>query len=336
MVTLDLGCDACLLLEALAGTRARDQLGSHQLESSAPTGAQLLDDVDRAHASLRQGRHDAEITGEDGAWSEAVGRKHVGAVSVPRTLLTREPIGRTIGPMLVTLPPRRSAVDACAEAIQSAILSGEYPAGSRLPAERTLAERLGVNRVTVRSALTRLSYARLLQVRQGSGYLVRDYQRECGPSLLSGVAELARSRNRLREIARDLLMVRRHLARAVLERARGAGQLSNIEAAVKAFELAVAHGATPEQLADADVEVLRAILDATGSVVLGLCLNPVIDVLRALPELRHAVYADAADSVAGYRVLLDWLGRAAPEGLDAVIGELERRDRATLERLEAK
>ncbi len=43
--------------------------------------------------------------------------------------------------------------DALAAQLRDAILRGDYPAGSRLPAERDLAQSLGVGRSTVREAV---------------------------------------------------------------------------------------------------------------------------------------------------------------------------------------
>lgn len=233
---------------------------------------------------------------------------------------------------LQPLPPRPSAVDACAERLEAAVLSGELPVGSRLPPERTLAQRLGVNRVTVRSALARLASAGLLRVRQGSGYVVRDFRHEAGSGLLPGLAEHARSEGRLRDVVEDLLLVRRHLARAVLERVDASRRLDEVERAVDAFEAEVRAGAAEERLAEADIAVLRSIVDLTGSVVLGLCLNPIVNVLAELPELRAAVYADAEQSVLGYRALLAGLSQSTTA---AALEALEARDEATLARLEA-
>ena len=58
---------------------------------------------------------------------------------------------------------RRS--DSVAERLRMLILTGVYPAGSRLPNERHLSEALGVNRASLREALKRLEFVELIEVR---------------------------------------------------------------------------------------------------------------------------------------------------------------------------
>lgn len=54
------------------------------------------------------------------------------------------------------------------------IKEGELPPGSRLPTEQELAEGFGVNRHTVRRALTLLAEKELIRTEQGSGSYVRE------------------------------------------------------------------------------------------------------------------------------------------------------------------
>lgn len=53
--------------------------------------------------------------------------------------------------------------------IRQQIVDGEYPVGSRLPAERDIAENLTVSRTIVREALIMLELEGLIEVRKGSG-----------------------------------------------------------------------------------------------------------------------------------------------------------------------
>ena len=59
-----------------------------------------------------------------------------------------------------------------ADQIADLIAKGEFPGGSRLPAERELASKLGVSRASVREAIISLEIGGLVEVRVGTGIFV--------------------------------------------------------------------------------------------------------------------------------------------------------------------
>jgi DNA-binding FadR family transcriptional regulator len=63
--------------------------------------------------------------------------------------------------------------ESIAAQLRNEILDGTYKAGERLPAERDLASRLGVNRGSVREALKKLEQMGLVVIRRGDGATVR-------------------------------------------------------------------------------------------------------------------------------------------------------------------
>src|SRR3954471_16900978 len=69
--------------------------------------------------------------------------------------------------------PRGTLTDKVAEALVRLIRGGEYPAGSRLPSEKEMAERFGVSRTVVREAVSRLKSEGLVESFQGKGVFVR-------------------------------------------------------------------------------------------------------------------------------------------------------------------
>jgi DNA-binding FadR family transcriptional regulator len=73
---------------------------------------------------------------------------------------------------LQTVEPQR-LYRQIAEQLRSLIASGEFCPGSRLPAERDLAQQLGVSRPSVREALIALEVEGIIDVRTGSGIYVR-------------------------------------------------------------------------------------------------------------------------------------------------------------------
>ena len=229
--------------------------------------------------------------------------------------------------------PRETAASACTQSLRDAILSGEFPAGTRLPPERDLAERLGVTRLTVRTALARLGAEHLLSVRQGSGYTVRDYLRSGGLDLVGALASLASTRGEQVGILRDLLLVRRQLARAMVERlleVADADAFAAIEAAIERFAAVVAAGPSTGELARADLDVVAALALATKSPVLQLCFNPVAALTVQLPHLQEAMYRAPEGNVAAYRALVAVLRARSAVGIDMMIEQLRERDDATI------
>lgn len=60
------------------------------------------------------------------------------------------------------------------QALKAAILDGSYGPGERLPTEQALADRFGVNRHTVRRAVSALVEQGMLRVEQGRGMFVQE------------------------------------------------------------------------------------------------------------------------------------------------------------------
>lgn len=84
-----------------------------------------------------------------------------------------------------------------ADQLRVLLAKGEFPAGTRLPAERDLAKQLGVSRPSVREALIALEVAGWVEVRTGSGvYALDRTHRTAAPAAEAewGPLELIRAR----------------------------------------------------------------------------------------------------------------------------------------------
>ncbi|PXW31377.1 UNVERIFIED_CONTAM: DNA-binding FadR family transcriptional regulator [Williamsia faeni] len=68
--------------------------------------------------------------------------------------------------------PRRTS-EMVVERMQELIRTGDWPVGSRIPAEPQLVEQLGVGRNTIREAVRALEHAGFLEPRRGDGTYVR-------------------------------------------------------------------------------------------------------------------------------------------------------------------
>lgn len=228
----------------------------------------------------------------------------------------------------------KSAVEACADAVRASILRGDLAVGTRLPPERELAESLGVSRGTVRGAVAHLAAAGLLTSRQGRGTTVQNWRLAGGPELISWLAAVCGPEERVHLVA-DVLEVRRSLAGMVLERLHGASAaaLSEAHAAVDDMAALVAAGADLDSLAGADLHVLDALLTATGSTVLALCMNPMVAVLTDFEVLQRAMYSEPETNVAAYRMMLAGLTIGQPGLRDQMLAVLAQRDADTMTRL---
>jgi GntR family transcriptional repressor for pyruvate dehydrogenase complex len=69
--------------------------------------------------------------------------------------------------------------------LRELILNGTFKVGEKLPPERELSERLGVNRGSLREAIKSLELIGLVRTRQGDGTRVTDFMRTAGIELVA-------------------------------------------------------------------------------------------------------------------------------------------------------
>jgi GntR family transcriptional regulator len=91
-------------------------------------------------------------------------------------------------------PQGRSPQLAAFRTLHDALTAGTWPAGTRLPGERTLAGDLGVSRAHVRQALIELAELGLLESSAQRGWFVTGQRISEGPNLLRSFSETAAER----------------------------------------------------------------------------------------------------------------------------------------------
>jgi DNA-binding FadR family transcriptional regulator len=126
---------------------------------------------------------------------------------------------------LTTVPPHR-LYRQIAQQLSRLIAAGEFAEGARLPAERELAERLGVSRSSVREAIVALEIAGEVEVRTGSGIYVTAQRR--GASRATGAA----ADHGPFDVLRARLVVESETARLAARHA-GPADLADIHAAFR-------------------------------------------------------------------------------------------------------
>jgi GntR family transcriptional regulator, transcriptional repressor for pyruvate dehydrogenase complex len=186
--------------------------------------------------------------------------------------------------------------ESIAARLRNDILVGTYKAGERLPAERDLASRLGVNRGSVREALKKLEQLGLVVIRRGDGATVRHLHE----------ASI--------EIVRHLLIVNGVVNRRLLEQVLDAHEMLVAGAAHLAVErgspedhrrardllhrLALPGVSEAERVALFDA-LVDLITQASGNLVLQLVRNVIRPALAERMALVQQRLAGSAHQLAG-------------------------------------
>ncbi|MEU0068803.1 FCD domain-containing protein [Streptomyces sp. NPDC006332] len=199
------------------------------------------------------------------------------------------------------------------------ISSGEWPVGTKLPGETTLAKSLGVGRSTVREALRALAGAGLVQARQGSGVFViatrpkEDWSTQLRQAAITDVYEV----RMLVEVEAARLAARRRTEadvtalRGALARRRAAGSADNAE------------------FIEADIALHEAVVAAAHNPVLTGLFTEFVPVLKQqlldLVELLNLRTGDPHHGDEGHAVLVNAVARGDAEAAGrALRDELEQ------------
>jgi GntR family transcriptional repressor for pyruvate dehydrogenase complex len=191
--------------------------------------------------------------------------------------------------------------------LERLIRSGTFAAGERLPAQRELAEALGVSRPSLREALTVLETLGLVVVRPGLGVFVQD------PRHREPVWRFA-DRGSPADVYDARLCLEGHAARLATVRLDGAG-LARLAALVDDLEAASLVG---------DVAAVAAADAAFHDLIFAACGNPVLDdMYRAVREIvvasQRLPMADPttlAQTLDEHRAILVALRRRDPRGAE--------------------
>ena len=177
-------------------------------------------------------------------------------------------VGEDQEPVIASRPlrriERRPLYEVLAERIREHASEADLRAGAKLPAERVLAEQLGVSRASLRQAIVALEVQGLVEVRHGGGtYLRRDGLQ---PAPLDEVLERQRLLPDILD-AREALEVK--IAMLAADR-RSPADLHRIELALTTMSVATRDG-TPAE--DGDAQFHEAVTAAAHSSVLARMMS---------------------------------------------------------------
>lgn len=226
-----------------------------------------------------------------------------------------------------------------ASRLRTDILLGSYGVGARLPGERELSERLGVSRLTLRSALTHLEAEGLVRAAHGSGTRVLDYRESAGLELFGHLAGLVLSGAPVPggfEVFANLMELRRAVAIDAIGLATE--RASDDELRVLRLHLseqrALLHD--PHGFMAHDLRFARLIVRATKNLAFELLFNAVMRTIEGHAGIELAFFANAETTLKVYARLLDRMeARDATRARQTAGRLLERLDRATVTALSA-
>ncbi len=160
--------------------------------------------------------------------------------------------------------------------IEQLILRGILRPGERLPAERELAERLGVSRPSLRDAISQLQSAGLLCTKPGAGIYVADV---LGSAFSPALINLF---SRHDEAVFDYLSFRRDMEGLAAERAARLGSDTDLAVVQTIFnKMETAHAKRdPREEAQLDAQFHMAIVEASHNVVMLHMMRSMFELLR--------------------------------------------------------
>ncbi len=228
--------------------------------------------------------------------------------------------------------------DETTDALRRDILGGRFRPGDSLPAERELALRLGVSRLTLRAALARLTAEGLVLPQQGAGNRVLDFRDSGRLELVAHLALLPGEDGAplALPLFEELLELRCVVAAEVFAKlARSASEqtldelLAHVEAQATLID-------DPKAYVRSDIELARRLVRATGSLALELVTASLGRIVERSGALEAAFLANPRGSLAVYRRLLEQARSRRPaQSRTSARRLMTRLDRVLLARLRA-
>ena len=165
----------------------------------------------------------------------------------------------------------QSLVEQVSEKLSELILEGENMENRQLPAERRLAEQMGVSRQVVREAIKRLELQGLVEVRQGVGIQIVDkLHRPLNSSLSLLIPDMA---DRLRQLNETRMAIEPEAARLASLRATP-------EQVMALWQILNRLEDAPDTTASiqVDLDFHRALAEASGNLMFRLILDSLAEI----------------------------------------------------------
>ncbi len=185
------------------------------------------------------------------------------------------------------------------------IFDRTFRPGDRLPSERSLASRLGVNRASLREAIKRLEIMGLVKTRQGDGTRVLDFMSSAGLELLQLLLPHVApdSLRLLRDLFEVRMVLGREMARLASRRC-GPDDLTELR---RVQREAIARSRSSQDLLLADTELFVALGRATHNRVVQMLANSIYSSVKHHPDIFAPAMPEAEATLAYHQGLIDAL-----------------------------
>lgn len=207
---------------------------------------------------------------------------------------------------------RNRVYEEVAKQIQQLILTQLHP-GDKLPAERELAEMLGVSRSSIRDAMQSLRLMGLVEPRQGAGTVVREISPDV---LVNPLADVIAHR---RQLVGELLDFRKMIEPPLAARAAthaSPEEIAEMEEILQRQDEKLGQG---DLAIEEDSEFHYAIAMASGNSVVLKVLDVIMDMLRETRAQSLQREGRPQKSLAGHRKILIAIKRHDPAAAEAAM-----------------
>jgi DNA-binding FadR family transcriptional regulator len=226
-------------------------------------------------------------------------------------------------------PIRRiSLPDQIATVMRKEIFTGGYRPGDKLPAERELADKYGISRLTLRKALGMLSQEGWIEISQGRNIVVKDYRTSVGievlPDLFFACPEALLDRRCLETIVENTSRLSEQILVAAARQARPEDQ----ERLLALLDRQTEH-LSLDEFYENDFELAHEVLAIGGDLILQLAYNSQMKLSRRL--LALGVVKDRPYPLARYHEINRSLIEAVCRGDEQLVRTLSRQYRSGLE-----
>ena len=199
-----------------------------------------------------------------------------------------------------------SLKETCVQAILTKILSGELKPGDKLPAERDLAEAMGVSRSSLNHGIVELEAMGFLSIEPRRGTVVNDYRRYPTPQSLAAVMRYS-SMEMDQALFADLMATR-----ILIECECARLACTNIYKSTlgKMQRMVDELASEPEDPTELLFQFHLQLIQASGNTIYGMIYRGFETVLRNLIRQHYSMHAeDIRESAQLHQQLLDAIGQ---------------------------